>query len=140
MYGQADKIMILKSRYILYVENQAKSTGLYSQLLGFEPALNVPGMTEFKLSDTAILGLMPKKGIAKLLDNKYSVLESKEDLISTEIYFEVESLDPYYQKVKNLGMKIISEIKVQDWGHKTFYTKDEDGNVIAFATNEKIKR
>lgn len=33
---------------ILYVADQNRSTEFYKLVLGFEPQLNVPGMTEFK--------------------------------------------------------------------------------------------
>lgn len=48
---------------ILYVADQNKSTGFYKSVLGMEPQLHVSGMTEFKLSENHILGLMQEKGI-----------------------------------------------------------------------------
>ncbi len=53
--------MISKSHFILYVEDQSKSTEFYSKLLNQNPTLNVPGMTEFKLTDNSVLGLMPSQ-------------------------------------------------------------------------------
>ena len=49
----------------LYVEDQKRSREFYQELLMSEPVLDVPGMTEFRLSDAHILGLMPEKGIKK---------------------------------------------------------------------------
>jgi hypothetical protein len=51
--------MITRTHLILYVANQSISTEFYSRLLNQKPILNVPGMTEFNLSENTILGLMP---------------------------------------------------------------------------------
>lgn len=40
----------LRTHFILYVEDQGRSTEFYTRVLGREPSLNVPGMTEFELS------------------------------------------------------------------------------------------
>ena len=42
----------MKSHFILYVQDQTKSTAFYSEVLAMKPALHVPGMTEFALSDS----------------------------------------------------------------------------------------
>jgi catechol 2,3-dioxygenase-like lactoylglutathione lyase family enzyme len=46
--------------FILYVRDQQTSRDFYARTLGLEPVLDVPGMTEFQLTDSAILGLMPE--------------------------------------------------------------------------------
>ena len=50
----------MKAHFILFVAAQEKSTAFYSSVLGEAPILNVPGMTEFRLGQEAILGLMPE--------------------------------------------------------------------------------
>jgi len=55
------------SHFILYVADQRRSTAFYSAVLGIEPRLDVPGMTEFTLPGGAVLGLMPAAGIHALL-------------------------------------------------------------------------
>jgi catechol 2,3-dioxygenase-like lactoylglutathione lyase family enzyme len=57
---------------ILYVADQERSTSFYQALLSQEPVLNVPGMTEFQLSEQHVLGLMPERGIKRLLGDKIS--------------------------------------------------------------------
>ena len=52
---------------ILYVRDQQQSTAFYERLLRRQADLNVPGMTEFKISDFFRLGLMPNDGIAKII-------------------------------------------------------------------------
>lgn len=55
---------------ILYVENQETSSIFYQNIMRKKPDLDVPGMTEFILSNTCKIGLMPNKGIAQILGNK----------------------------------------------------------------------
>ena len=51
--------------FILYVSDQQVSRDFYAAVLGQEPILDVPGMTEFNLPDGSTLGLMPEAGIQK---------------------------------------------------------------------------
>ena len=39
-------------------------------ILYVAPVLNVPGMTEFRLNEETVLGLMPSAGIKRLLGDK----------------------------------------------------------------------
>jgi catechol 2,3-dioxygenase-like lactoylglutathione lyase family enzyme len=55
------------NHFILYVQDQERSTAFYAEVLGMPPELNVPGMTEFRLSTETILGLMPSAGIERIL-------------------------------------------------------------------------
>jgi len=54
-------------QFILYVRNQTRSKKFYGGLFHLKPIMDVPGMTEFQLTDSVKLGLMPEKGIAKIL-------------------------------------------------------------------------
>jgi len=51
---------------ILYVADQRRAATFYAALLGLEPSLDVPGMTEFDL-DGLTLGLMPSGNITELV-------------------------------------------------------------------------
>lgn len=54
-----DLAMDMKASFILYVSDQRRSAGFYEQVLALQPRLDVPGMTDFILSDGAVLSLMP---------------------------------------------------------------------------------
>jgi SAM-dependent methyltransferase len=62
------------------------STEFYSKLLDKQPILNVPGMTEFSLSENSILGLMPIKGIETLLENRINVASKTDNKVKAELY------------------------------------------------------
>lgn len=58
---------INKAQVILYVAHQIRSRDFYAAVLGTEPVLDVPGMTEFELTDDLKLGLMPENGSRRSL-------------------------------------------------------------------------
>ncbi|MGD9630616.1 MAG: VOC family protein [Pyrinomonadaceae bacterium] len=58
---------VLRTHFILYVGDQQRSTDFYKSVLEIEPTVNVPGMTEFRLGENVVLGLMPEDSIARLL-------------------------------------------------------------------------
>lgn len=125
--------MINKTHTILYVKDQAKSALFYKLLLGRDAYLNVPGMTEFELTDNSILGLMPSSGIAKLLINKINEPEYFPGKPRAEIYLIVDDINKYIKNAKGAGAILLDDLKKRDWGHNAIYFEDLDGYIIAFA-------
>ena len=124
---------ILLTETILYVANQQASTDFYEKLFRQKADLNVPGMTEFGLSDTCKLGLMPNDGIAKILKDKIPHPQTGQGIPRCELYFYVADVATEYANAITLGAKEISGIENRDWGDKVCYFADLDGHVIAFA-------
>ena len=60
----------MRTNIILYVADQKASTSFYEKVLMIPPVLNVPGMTEFRLNEETVFGLMPSAGIKRLLGDK----------------------------------------------------------------------
>jgi hypothetical protein len=104
----------------------------YSELLRQEPCLNVPGMTEFKLSNSCELGLMPEKGIAKILSPKMKRPELGTGIPRCELYLKFDNAEEYHNREIELGAEEISEFQIRDWGDVVGYLADNDRNVIAF--------
>ena len=119
--------------FILYVADQSRSANFYSELLSMEPVLNVPGMTEFKLSQASKLGIMPEKGIAKIIADKTRHPSDGNGIPRCEIYIVVDDILPYYERAIALGALLISDIMERDWGHQVCYFSDPDGHIIAIA-------
>lgn len=122
-----------KVQFILYVSEQTRSRDFYKKVFQIEPSLDVPGMTEFQLSKTCKLGLMPEKGITKILSNKTPPPESGNGIPRCEIYIHVEQLEEYYERAIEAGAKEVSPIGKRDWGDLAGYVSDPDGHIIAFA-------
>ncbi len=118
---------------ILYVENQQISAEFYSRIFRKEPDLNVPGMTEFILSENCKLGLMPNSGIKKILGDKTPDPASGNGIPRCELYLYVDDIKKEFENATQAGAKLISPVENRDWGDKVCYFADPDGHIIAFA-------
>lgn len=121
---------------ILYVNNQQASADFYTKLFRQNPALSVPGITEFELAGNCKLGLMPNKGIAKILAGKTPHPDEGNGIPRCELYFHVDNVEQEFENAIKVGAKLISPIENRDWGDRVCYFSDIDGHIIAFA--EKI--
>lgn len=130
-------ILAAKTHFILYVKDQMRSTAFYSHVFGCSPSLNVPGMTEFILSENCVLGLMPVSGIKRLLGNNLPNPELATGIPRSEIYLLVKSPIEYHRRSIEAGARELSGLADRDWGDRVAYSLDPDGHVLAFA--EQIK-
>ena len=124
----------MKAHFILYVSDQERSTAFYSTVLEKVPELNVPGMTEFRLSESAVLGLMPETGIANLLGSKIIHPALAKGVPRSELYLVVEDAVGYHARSLAAGAREVSPFLSRDWGHDVAYSLDPDGHVLAFAS------
>ncbi|WP_409272751.1 VOC family protein [Neobacillus sp. SCS-31] len=122
--------------FILYVSDQEKAKSFYKNLLGKEPILDVPGMTEFELSSKIILGIMPEKGIFKILEGNIPHPETASGIPRSEIYLYVDNPDEYYDKLIHAGGRGISKVAARSWGDIVSYGMDLDGHILAFAKKQ----
>jgi len=118
---------------ILYVSDQEQSKDFYAKIFRKTPDLHVPGMTEFILSESCKLGLMPNNGIAKILQDTTPHPESGNGIPRCELYFYVEDIQLEFQNTLESGALLISPIEDRNWGDKACYFADPDGHIIAFA-------
>jgi catechol 2,3-dioxygenase-like lactoylglutathione lyase family enzyme len=136
-YGELDgdhRTMTLESaHFILFVEDQARSTAFYSAVLDCDPRLHVPGMTEFALPGGAILGLMPEAGIERLLGPELPSPATANGIPRAEVYLVVDDVDGYHARALARGARELSAARDRDWGHYAAYSADPDGHVLAFA-------
>jgi len=127
------KTIIGQLEIILYVSDQSRSRRFYAAILGQDPVLDVPGMTEFMLTDSCKLGLMPETGIVKILKDKTPHPGSGNGIPRCELYLHTADIEKSFALAKQVGALVISEIEPRDWGDIVGYVSDPDGHVIAFA-------
>jgi len=124
-------------QFIIYVKDRQKSKQFYEIVLQISPSLDVPGMTEFKLADNVILGIMPENGIAKIISTHLPHPKDGNGIPRCELYLKVKNPKNYIAKGIELGGKEISKLQKRDWGDIVGYISDLDGHILAFA--EKVK-
>ncbi|MCO4746101.1 MAG: VOC family protein [Proteobacteria bacterium] len=122
----------MSAHFILYVADQAVSTAFYAEALGKQPRLDVPGMTEFELSEGAILGLMPVDGVAGLFEG--AVHTGTRQHSRAELYLRVEDPAAAHDRAVQAGATGLSPIQLRDWGDQAAYSRDPDGHILAFAS------
>ncbi len=124
---------IMKVHFILYVKDQEQSKQFYSAVLAQEPILHVPGMTEFELNNGCVLGLMPERGIKRLLGECLPDPEPGRGIPRAELYLRIDNPSVYHDRALKMGAKELSALESRDWGDIAAYSIDQDGHVIAFA-------
>lgn len=121
------------ANFIFYVADQKRSRDFYAAVLGLEPALDVPGMAEFRLGSDAVLGLMPEAGIRRLLGSALPDPSSAGGAPRAELYLLVEDPAIFHRRALAAGARQLSPLLRRDWGHDAAYSLDPDGHVLAFA-------
>lgn len=124
------------SHFILYVADQRRSRDFYARVLAGEPRLDVPGMTEFELPGSAVLGLMPESGIRQLLGAALPDPARANGIARAELYLIVPEPAAYHARALLAGARELAPLQARSWGHCAAYSLDPDGHVLAFASNE----
>lgn len=122
--------------FILYVEDQERSAAFYQELFIKEPVLNVPGMTEFLLSEKIKLGIMPNNGIHKILKHKTPHPKLGNGIPRCELYLRVTNPKVYLDRGLSIGGKLVCDLKQRNWGEEVGYITDPDGHILAFAKSK----
>jgi uncharacterized glyoxalase superfamily protein PhnB len=130
-------LQVRKTEIILYVRDQPSARRFYEDLFRRKADLDVPGMTEFVLSESCTLGIMPGSGIKKILGNKTPHPDDGHGIPRCELYLLVYNAAAECNHAQSIGATLISPLSDRDWGDKVCYFSDLDGHIIAFA--EKIK-
>jgi len=123
--------------FVFYVSSQERSCAFYRAVLGVEPTLNVPGMTEFPLAGGGSLGLMPEVGVVRLLGQAVPNPASASGIPRAELYLIVEDAAVYHDRAIAHGAREISPLLQRDWGDRAAYSLDLDGHVLAFAERSR---
>jgi uncharacterized protein len=126
-------ISVTKTHFILYVNDQARSTAFYAHVLACQPSLDVPGMTEFTLAEQVVLGLMPISGIKRLFGDKLLDPAQCAGIPRSEVYLLVNQPLDYHRRAIAAEAVELSGLEDRDWGQRAAYSLDPDGHVLAFA-------
>lgn len=122
----------MKINFILYVRDQSRSRDFYAATLAMAPRLDVPGMTEFELGPGCVLGLMPEKGIKRLLPGLPDPVKGS-GIPRAEVYLSVPDPAACHARALSAGAMELSPLGPRDWGDRAAYSLDPDGHVLAFA-------
>lgn len=119
---------------VLFVADQEKAKDFYQALLAKEPLMHVEGMTEFKLNDHCMLGLMPRKLIHQILDKPLPLEAIDPRIPLAELYLKGVDVALMTKRALDHGGLLLSEPRQRNWGDLVAYVMDQDGHVIAFSS------
>lgn len=120
--------------FILFVSDSDASRRFYSLVLSADPILDELGMTEFRLGEGAILGLMPEDGISRLLGTSIRHPSAARQAPRSELYLLVDDAGAFHARAISAGANEVSPLTLRDWGHIAAYSLDPDGHLLAFAS------
>lgn len=124
--------MSRRAHLILFVRDQLAACRFYRHVLAREPTLDVPGMTELELGPATILGLMPERGITRLLGPTVDPAGAG-GAPRAELYLVVDEPAAHHARALAAGARELSALAPRDWGHVVAYSADLDGHILAFA-------
>ena len=127
----------MRAHFILYVSDQTAAAAFYEKVLAREADLHVPGMTEFRLGEGAVLGLMPVGAITRLLGEKLPHPGQAQGIPRAEVYLVVDDPEAFHQRALASGATELSPLLLRNWGDEAAYSLDPDGHVLAFARQAK---
>jgi len=125
---------------ILYVADQEASAAFWSAVLQHPPRLHVPGMTEFVLTVSTVLGLMPEAGIRALLEPALPDPAGAHGVPRAELYLLVDDPAAYHQRALAGGARELSPLAPRSWGDEVAYSLDPDGHVLAVGRRGRADR
>jgi predicted enzyme related to lactoylglutathione lyase len=124
---------MVETEIILYIKDQVFSKKFYAAILGIEPVLDVPGMTEFLLNQHTKLGLMPDVDMDSIIGQTLPTPVLARGIPRCELYLFRSDINAAINNAIIHGARLLSPAKLRSWGHMAAYIADPDGHIIAFA-------
>jgi len=116
----------------IVTEDVKRLSDFYETVLLIEPKRYGNDYVEFETTG-AILSIYSFK---MQNDSTPNLFEAKTNR-NLVLEFEVEDVDSEFFRIQKTGIEIVKKPAIQDWGTKSFYFKDSDGNIISFYSNIK---
>jgi len=126
----------------LITEDVPRLAAFYGRAFGVKPegdavhsTLALPGLN---------LAIYSKE--ASIRDMKFSYPErarpdgkgdSPDNPGTATLMFAVDNVDGEYQRIKALGIPVMTEPTAYPWGSKAFHFRDSDGNIVDFVEPRK---
>jgi lactoylglutathione lyase len=111
---------------IQYVESLRRSVTFYRDVIGLKVRIEGDGYVEFETANTKF-SLFERSKLLELIGREGG------DAPCGEIGFLIEDVDEEAERLRDLGVEILSGPIDRPWQERTLHIADPDGNVIEFA-------
>ncbi|BBY41546.1 lactoylglutathione lyase [Mycobacterium mantenii] len=115
---------------IQYVESLSRSVAFYCDVIGLEVRIEGDGYVEFALENTKF-SLFERSKLPELIGREGG------NPPCGEIGFLIEDVDAEAERLRGLGVEILTGPVDRPWRERTLHIADPDGNIVEFA--EKLR-
>jgi lactoylglutathione lyase len=125
---EADTVYLMRrvDYVIQYVESLRRSVTFYRDVIGLKVRIEGDGYVEFETANTKF-SLFERSKLLELIGREGG------DAPCGEIGFLIEDVDEEAERMRDLGVEILSGPIDRPWQERTLHIADPDGNVIEFA-------
>jgi len=113
---------------ILYVRDLERSVAFYRDGIGLPFRFHDGGYAEFATRGTKF-GLYERSRLPELIGRE----NAAEGGLAGEVLFLVDDVDAEAEKLRDLGVEILSGPVDRPWGHRTLHVLDPDGFAVELA-------
>ena len=129
-------------RFELFVEDTARATDFYRDVLGFEVTESfgaTDGSTYVELRNgQAIIGLQPQQDLeGGVADGDPAVFRSPPS--GVELVLEVADVQAYHARVRATAHPVLTELEERPWGEWDFRLLDPDGYYLRITSRRSIR-
>jgi lactoylglutathione lyase len=111
---------------IQYVESLERSVTFYRDVIGLKVRIEGDGYVEFEMENTKF-SLFERSMLPELIGRE------RGNSPCGEIGFLIDDVDAEAERLRGLGVEILSGPVDRPWRERTLHIADPDGNVIEFA-------
>jgi lactoylglutathione lyase len=111
---------------IQYVESLSRSVAFYRDVIGLQVRIAGDGYVEFELENTKF-SLFERSKLPELIGREGG------NAPCGEIGFLIGDIDEEAERLRGLGVEILTGPVDRPWRERTLHIADPDGNIIEFA-------
>jgi lactoylglutathione lyase len=111
---------------IQYVASLERSMTFYRDVIGLKVRIEGDGYVEFEMDNTKF-SLFERSKLPELIGREAGKAPCG------EIGFIIDDVDTQAERLKGLGVEILTGPMDRPWGERTLHISDPDGNIIEFA-------
>ena len=111
---------------IQYVESLSRSVAFYRDVIGLQVRIEGDGYVEFDLENTKF-SLFERSKLPELIGRGGGIPPCG------EIGFLIDDVDEEAERLRGLGVAILTGPVDRPWRERTLHIADPDGNIIEFA-------